>query len=198
MSGLIINPYILAAPAASITFDPTKKGASAALSGGNLTMTVSASSPNEALATSGYTTGKRYFEMYVSTAGVIRAVGISSAGGSTSYDTDLGQEAGEYAMRGDGNSYFAGSYGGTVGPTYTAGDVIGVAIDHSTRKVWWAKNNTWMAGNPAAGTGAMVTYATGLGTIFAAAQGFSGTVIVARFAAADQSYSPPSGFSAYG
>lgn len=196
---LLISPYALAVAAGGVvTLDPAKKGTGAALSGGNLTIAVAGGTASTALATVGYTTGKRYFEALVNSAGSWVGVGFSRVGGSVGYDSDLGQEPGEYAMTNGGLSYFAGAYGGVGGATYGAGDVIGVAIDFANRRAWWSKNGTFMAGNPGAGTGMMVTYASGLGTIFAALQTTSGGSLTARFAASDLAYAVPSGFSAYG
>jgi hypothetical protein len=40
----------------------------------------------------------------------------------------------------------------TYGDSYTAGDIIGVALDMDSGKVWFAKNGTWQnSGNPATG-----------------------------------------------
>ncbi|MGP1678834.1 MAG: hypothetical protein ACTS6J_16970, partial [Burkholderiales bacterium] len=91
----------------SVTFDPSKKGAYALLSGGNNNLG-SSSATAQALATAGYSTGKYYFEVLCSGAVNSRSVGISRTGGAVDYDSDLGQEAGEYGWYSNGNSYFAG------------------------------------------------------------------------------------------
>jgi hypothetical protein len=41
--------------------------------------------------------------------------------------------------------------------SWTNGDVVSVAIDCSTGYVWFAKNGSWQAGSPSAGTGATAT-----------------------------------------
>lgn len=181
-----------------ITLDPLKKGSGAVLSAGNLTLGVSGVTGMTALSTAGYTSGKRYFEAAIFSVGTWAAVGFSRAGSPADYNTDLGQEAGEYGMTKGGMSYFAGSFGGVSGSSFSSGDVIGVALDFDTRMAWWSKNGTFMSGNPAAGTGAMVTYASGLGTIFAALQGTGGASITAKFSSSDLVYTPPTGFIAYG
>ena len=46
--------------------------------------------------------------------------------------------------------------------TYSAGDIIGVAIDIDAGKIWWAKNNVWIdSGDPAAGTSPPTTFTAG-------------------------------------
>lgn len=193
----ILSALGAAASGGVVTLDPAKKGTGAVLSGGNMVLSVPGGTGMTALATVGHTTGKRYFEAIVNSTGAWVGIGFSRVGGAADFNSDLGQENGEYAMTNGGLSYFAGSFGGVSGVSYTNGDVVGVAIDFSTRRAWWSKNGTFMAGNPAAGTGQMVTYATGLGTIFAAVQGTSGASITARFAAGALAYAPPSGFFAY-
>lgn len=45
--------------------------------------------------------------------------------------------------------------------SFVAGDRIGIAVDTVARKVWFRKNGSWIAGNPAAGTGESFIYAAG-------------------------------------
>ncbi|MES2202706.1 MAG: LamG-like jellyroll fold domain-containing protein [Patescibacteria group bacterium] len=53
----------------------------------------------------------------------------------------------------DGTTYFDTGSRGTLA-SFTAGDVIGVAYDADTGKVYFSKNGTWQnSGNPTAGTG---------------------------------------------
>jgi hypothetical protein len=88
-------------------------------------------------------------------------------------------------------------YAGTAyGASYTTGDVIGIALDMTNGKLWFAKNGTWQAsGNPAAGTNACFTGITG--TLRAALGAYSSTpTLTANFGASAFAYSPPSGFNA--
>lgn len=77
-------------------------------------------------------------------------------------------------------------------------DVLGFAVDLSAGYMWVAKNNSWLlSGDPAAGTSPWVTGITG--TVFpvigyVAAYGTGGRISAE---AAQQSYSPPSGFSTW-
>lgn len=194
---LMLAQKIVAAGGA-VTFDPSKKGTDAVLSGGNNTLTTS-SGTAQALATTGYMTGKLYFEVLCNAVANSRVVGISRTGGSTNLDSDLGQEAGEYGWYSNGNSYFAGSFGAVSGAGFGAGDVVGVAVDFALRRMWIHVNGTYITGNPATNTSPIVTYASGLGTIYAAASVTAGTdSLTLRTAAGSFTYSIPSGFSAYG
>lgn len=187
-----------APPAPAVTFDPAKKGADIVLSSGNLRSLHPSGGGQQVLSTAGYSSGKRYFEMLCNAVGGVACVGFARAGGATDLESDLGQEAGEYGWYYNGSSYFAGSFGAVSGLSFTTGSVIGVAIDFGTRRAWWRVNGTWIgSGNPAAGTGQQVTYASGLGTIYAAVSGNTGSEFTARFRAADITGSIPSGFSAW-
>lgn len=83
------------------------------------------------------------------------------------------------------------------GSSYTTGDVIGVAIDATAQKIWFAKNNTWQAsGDPSAGTNEAFSTAMAP-SIYPAASVYYGTgdAVTIRSRAAEFSYSPPSGFT---
>jgi hypothetical protein len=75
------------------------------------------------------------------------------------------------------------------------GDIVSVAVDCATGYVWFAKNGTWQAGSPSAGTGATATlsnistYAFAIGTRAAGSAGFN-------FGQRPFTYTAPSGFKA--
>ena len=53
-----------------------------------------------------------------------------------------------------GETYATGATGVSYGVAYTAGDIIGVALDLTNSKIYWSKNGTWMnSANPAGNTG---------------------------------------------
>lgn len=188
----------LATAPTSPPFDYAKRGWSSSLSPDRKTARFGPFLNSTVLSTVGYTTGKRYFEVSVDALGTIASIGVSRAGAPADYTSDLGQEAGEYGWYHSGNSYFAGAFGGVTGASFAAGDVVGVAVDFGTRRVWWRINGTWIgSGNPAAGTGQQVTYATGLGTIFAAVSANDGARLTLRTKSSEFSGSIPTGFSAW-
>lgn len=87
-----------------------------------------------------------------------------------------------------------------------AGDVLQVAFNTDTRKVWFGVNGVWR-GDPAAGTGYISTAVGGAveGVAGAAVElfaelGYSGAaspVVTAHFALPEMQYSPPTGFRAF-
>jgi hypothetical protein len=79
----------------------------------------------------------------------------------------------------------------------TVNDVLMVAVDFSTGKIWFGKNGTWMAsGNPTAGTNP--AYSTVSGTVYPACSATNANAqLTGKFKSADLTYSPPSGFTAW-
>jgi hypothetical protein len=96
----------------------------------------------------------------------------------------------------DNNSYFINGSSSSSGATFASGDVLGIAFDGSTRKVWFAKNNTWISsGNPAAGTN-QIGIVAGTGPLAFACRPENSVVIYANFGQQGFTYTPPSGFVA--
>lgn len=96
----------------------------------------------------------------------------------------------------DNSNYFINGTTVASGLTMNNGDVIGVAFDAATRKVWFAQNNTWVSsGNPAAGTNERGIVA-GTGSLAFACRSESTVVIHANFGQRPFSYTPPTGYSA--
>ena len=136
--------------------------------------------------------GKWYFETTITGTYANCQIGIhdalSAASTSTMYRTysSAGQK-----LNPSGSSY---------GSTYTAGDVIGVAFDMGSGKIWFSKNGTWQAsGDPAAGTNAAFTDLSGTVTPFVVdyAQATSGTSgHNLNFGQRPFAYTAPSGFKA--
>ena len=90
--------------------------------------------------------------------------------------------------------------------TYTAGDVICVAVDFTAKKMWFRKNNTnWNnnSSNPAAGSGGFGISSIprpGAADRWYPAGGIygSGDNILSCFRSSEMTYSAPSGFSTFG
>ena len=176
----------------------------ATFSNGNLTAGGATSNGRAAIASIGTQTGKWYGEFTVDTVGtpILCRVGVVAV--NNLYDP-LMFSASEYAPQLNNVLYFANgtlrtyvpSYSDTPswGDTFTNGDVIGVAYDADTGKVWFAKNNTWQSsGNPAAGTNPAVTLATGTPFYFQH-QIFNNTW-TGNFGQTGFTYTPPTGFKA--
>ena len=130
-----------------ITFGSGGGEPSATLSNGNLDFTESSSNNRTAVSTFGLKTGKWYFE-FLST-----NTGIFSIGW---FDMENNQGS-FYRNNGSYSSSFGG--GGTSGyASWTTNDIVGVAIDFDSGKIWYAKNNSWQSGDPATGNSPTNTF----------------------------------------
>ena len=185
----------------AITWNPSDKGPNVTLSNGNMTAEANSSNPDSVRATESKSSGKWYWEIHIdynnmeghcigaatSADSITRRPGYGSTG--YGYDSGMGDK---------GHDDFWDMFG----DDYGTNDIIGVALDLDNGKIWFAKNNSWQdSGNPA--TGANPAYSGLSGAYFPmySVREFpdpdppdKGTV---RFLASDQTYSPPSGFSAY-
>jgi hypothetical protein len=86
---------------------------------------------------------------------------VNDTGLSWSYD--MRGHTGAIALQtasGTGSIYVDGSYSSTnVDFTTTTNDIVMIAFDPTTKKIWWGKNGTWSSsGNPATGANASYTY----------------------------------------
>jgi len=118
---------------------------------GNLRFTSSYAGPQSTLSMK---TGKWYWE----TTGIANTsynprIGIINKEWASTNGTLIGDTATSYGYTADGSLGISGSYTSSWGATYTDGNVIGVAFDADSGKLWFSKDGTWQAsGDPAAGT----------------------------------------------
>ena len=139
--------------------------------------------------------GKWYWELIWTTNGGSSSppVGICAI----NYDQTAN---GRLAYRPNGNKMDQAGTETAYGSTWTVNDVIGVAVDLDSGKIWFAKNGTWQnSGDPAAGTNAAFT--TVLSAITNPVKpmiqvNVAGDVLVINFGQRPFTYTPPSGFKA--
>lgn len=175
----------------------------ATMSNANMLMTRSGGGQGGAVTTIGTTSGKFYAEMPVTAVGgSVTKLGVVSSNNPPSMNSgsefDLGGTSvpASIAYRSNGARLTNGTTTNSWGSTYTTGDVIGVAFDADTGKIWFAKNGTWQAsGDPAAGTNPATTIATGAPFYFSAG-GESGISVSLNCGQQPFSYTPPTGFVA--
>mgnify|MGYP003115190399 CR=1 FL=1 len=141
---------------------------------GNTKVTMGSSQYTYNTSTLGMTSGKWYAEFKQGSGGSDSMYGISSTQ-ATSTSAELGNYPNDYGYyQADGkiwsnNSYVVNPYGAT----WSAGDIIGVAVDLDNNKLYFSKNGTWQnSGDPTSGstgTGAVSITApasTSLGAYF--------------------------------
>jgi len=151
-------------------------------------------------------TDKKYWEIHVL---ALDACSTGMAVPFTATNQKLGQTITDFGVgvRGQGIGYWNDGrvvIGGVIVQNYapyTAGDVVMIAYDHDTRRIWFGKNGSWN-GNPAAGTG--WAHQLPVNTVLVSANHwmpadsvFGGHSNQARFQAGSQLHSPPSGFSSF-
>ncbi len=173
------------------------KSAGITLSATELKATASTQGWKTVRASSSRSSGKYYFEVRIDAtdAGRNHMVGICQSG--TQLFNHLAFSFGRGYLGSDGN-FWNGISTGAPAVTYTAGDVVCVAFDAGAGKVWFAKNNTWLAsGDPA--NDANPAFSGLSGAWFPAVSPYEiNTAGTARFRSTHFTYTPPSGFAAWG
>jgi hypothetical protein len=170
------------------TWNPSDKSPTITLTNFNLTAT-GTSTLGLVRSTNAYATGKYYFEVICSLASY---VGISTAAEAT---TNYAGFTTGYAWQGSSGVVAHNNASAVSYTTWTAGTVIGVAYDGTNNKVFFAKANVWQgSANPSTNTGGLAITAS---TYYAVTTPQTGACS-ARFTPASQTYSPPTGFSAWG
>jgi hypothetical protein len=119
------------------------------------------------LSTIGVTAGKWYWEVKPTTGSTDYMIGVSSTQ-TTAAGNELGYNANDYGYAGASGIVREDGANVSYGDTYTTNDIMGVALDLTNNKLYWAKNDTWQnSGVPTSG-------ATGTGAISITAVGSTG------------------------
>ena len=180
------------------TWNSSDKHADIVLSEGNLRADNTENLQAAVRAIGSKVSGKWYWEIKVLVRGSGVSVGIGGAGAPLNNMLGFDGDAYGYIYTGK-KSYGDGAHYIDYGDSYTTNDIIGVALDLDTGKLWWAKNNAWQAaGNPAAGTNEAYSGVSGTYSPMVSMLGSVDSSTKARFAAGDQSYEPPAGFESIG
>jgi hypothetical protein len=182
----------------AITWDTVNTQASLLLDDFSLTITSNNSGFHQASrANEGKETGKWYFEVSIDDIGSSLGcmIGLSIDGYGLSHY--IGDDAYSYGYVAQTGKIMVNSSSDDYGDTYTKGDVVGVAFNADTGKLWFSKNGIWQnSGNPSGVNPA--TSITTSGKLYAAVSlYYSGTVLTGRFASDDFDYTIPDGYLAY-
>ena len=168
-------------------------------SNANLTGDTGSSGSRTCVATMAMTTGKWYWEMqYTSGSGTDLQIGIigepySAKGSVVGYSSSVGWFVNAF----NGYLYNNGS-SSAYGTSFTTNDIVSVAYDADTGKVWFAKNGTWMnSGNPATATNPATSSATApMRPAIVSGTTSSTQTAATTFGQRPFSYTPPTGFKA--
>lgn len=144
--------------------------------------------------------GKWYAECLVNVTSADSNFGVVNV--SANLSSYVGSDA-------NGVSYYTDGFGASIAEggssisygsdtAVTAGDVLGIALDIAAGKVYFSINNTWMnSADPAAGTGGYAHSVSGP-FYLAGTPGVAAAVLTLRTGSSDFTYTPPSGFTAWG
>ena len=180
-------PTLTSATAANFAvLNPLDTSAVTTISNGNLYTYLSASGSAAIRATIASTSGKFYWEVTFGATGDTLMVGVCDASVSIGSALWSGANAWMYYSN-NGNKYLAGS-GTAYGATFTANDVIGVALDLGAGTLVFYKNNTSQGTATSSLAGKNLT-----ATIQSAARALD---VYVNFGQRPFSFSPPSGYVA--
>lgn len=176
------------------TLNPLDKNSGITLSAANLDASMPTTTQN-LYGSFGVSSGKWYWETTINTMTGRLVIGVANAG-DPNWNLDPASSSalwGYYSV--NGGKMNGGSVG--YGNSYTANDVIQVALDMDTGKIWWGKNNTWQAsGDPAAGTNAAFTNLSGTCRAMYEQQMTGAVTFSVNFGQRPFAYTPPTGFKA--
>ena len=169
-------------------------------SNGNLDVALSTTgitSISSAVNSLGVSSGKWYFEFTPTVLNTGCLIGITATPTLNVYPGGNSSSYGYYSVDG---SKFNNASGTAYGNSFTVNDIIGIAFDIDSGKIWFAKNGTWQAsGNPSAGTNAAFT-SIASGTYFASMHkdtaGAANASATFNFGQRPFAYTAPSGFKA--
>ena len=123
-------------------------------SNGNNTIVTHSSNYSYNTATIGLTTGLWYWEEEIDSSSSYDIVGIAPYP-SRATSGWLGYYTNSYGYRSDTGQIYTGSSGSAYGDTYTTGDIMGIYLDLTNNKLYFAKNGTIQN----SGTGISITAA---------------------------------------
>jgi hypothetical protein len=173
------------------------------LSNANMSMSVGNAYPNNVRSTFTLSSGKWYWEATVNSASGVHNRGFSLtkddfnvAGGAYSSSSNPG--AGwTWDSSSDNRILVNGSSVTNTLAIPATNDVLMLAYDADTRKVWFGKNGTWNnSGNPGSGTNESGTISSGSMTPTLDAYGTSNSGFDVNFGQRAFAYTPPTGFKA--
>jgi len=156
------------------TMNPLVGQTGYSFSQGNNTVTWSSNNKSSS-STLGITGGKFYWEVkYITSAGgndVLIGVGNENI----NHNNYVGSDDSSWGYYGANGSKYNGSGGVAYGNTFTANDIISIALDMDNTAIYFAKNGTWQnSGDPTSGASQTGSAFTNLsGTIFPVISGYT-------------------------
>jgi hypothetical protein len=195
-------PTLTSATAANFpTLNPLA-GTSGTISNANLTLVGASAGATQRVSTIAASSGKIYFECQADWDGAQKtsAIGIARTTGDVNAVTSQfsGQASDAYALfigGGGSNFTYNNSITTTWGATPASPVIMQVAVDLTNLKVWFGVNNTWVQGDPSAGTDQVYTILAGTYLLTARQSGGpTSSTLNVNFGQRPFAYTPPTGF----
>ena len=201
----ILTSQVITVPSANVPWSTSNKSANITLSGSNLIATGTGGAGfNAVLSDTGYSTGKKYFELkvvaYDGSNNNFFTLGLATT--NASYTNNPGTWASGVGFQQNGTKHRNGftSGGFSAGTLAFVDDVFGFAIDFDAGKLWHTRNGAaWPgSGDPATGANPFETFTSGP-TFYAACALYQNNPSnsVQLLTANLLVYSPPSGFTSW-
>jgi hypothetical protein len=193
-------PTLTSATAANYcVMNPLDTGATGStISNGNLTVATAVSGFRYMGNTMWVASGKFYAEFTLTATSGFAQIGIATT--TTSTNKTLGQDSTSWSYNSWNGSSSNNSSATTFGNSWTTNDVIGIALDKDTNKLYFSKNGTWQnSADPAAGTGSLnISSIAGLETLIGVCdnENEGSATFQANFGQRPFAYTPPTGFVA--
>lgn len=197
LSILLTGVGTLLAAASAAYWNPADKGDWVVLSNGDRDARgQGGASSNSVRSVTSQSAGKWYAE--ISADGSDFAVGLANGTPVMQNLSFCGEDANSLSYyTGDGNVY-ENNVGTAYGSTTVLNDIIGLAVDVTNKKFYVSINGTWQnSADPAAGTGGYVYGVTG-GVFLCITPGNTTNTSTLSTATGEFTYTPPTGFSAWG
>jgi len=179
--------------------NPLDEGASGStISNGNLTVATASTGFRYMGNTIWPTSGKFYAEFTLTATSGFAQVGIATT--TTNSNKILGQDSTSWSYNSWNGTSSNNNSASTFGNSWTTNDVIGIALDKDTNKLYFSKNGTWQnSADPAAGTGSIsISSIAGIPTLIGVCDNDNGgsATFQANFGQRPFAYTPPTGFVA--
>jgi hypothetical protein len=172
---------------------------------GNLVLTGTAAGNSQRIGTMAVSSGKWYYETTLTTLPSTQdpLVGFTEINNASAVSQYPGEAASSYSIYQFSTNTFlkkvnANTFTNTNTTVASQGDILGVALDLTSGKIWFSKNGAWVdSGDPATGANAQFTGLSG--TFVPAVRGtgqVATTTISCNFGQRPFAYTAPTGFKA--
>lgn len=191
-----------ASGAATTTFNPSDKAANISLDATNLIVTNAVASNANVRSIASHSSGKYYCEATITqeSTNYTHGIGVANSGASLTAGPGSPDTNSVCYYNGDSNVYSGNVNRGSLGASYTFGDVVSMAVDIGNNRIWYRINGgNWNGSgtnDPATNVGGKdISNVSGPFFVIASAQkSAANSITTFNFGGSAYSYTAPSGF----